>query len=313
MGDVAASLVRPADGPGGPGLSRFTPLLVLVSFLNAMCYPLITLGLAHAPHLTFAALRAFLAGIVLTAIAIALRRPFPRDPRAWIALGFIGLGATTFAYFGMFHAAEFVSPGLATVISNSHPLIAAVLAFVFLSERMRRVQYVGLVLGFLGIVVISIPQFGFAGPPGFSLGLVYIILAATGLAFSNVLMKDVRTRVDPVAAMAAQLLLGTVPLAVMALAFEDPLQVNFTLPFLLALLGLALPGTALAYWLWFWLLGRLPLGHATAFAFLTPFLALALGVTFFGERIGPMMIAGLILTTVGVIVVERGAVRRVKP
>jgi drug/metabolite transporter (DMT)-like permease len=281
---------------------------VLVAFLNALCYPLIIVGLPHAPHLTFAALRAFLAGMALTLIAIALRRSIPSDLRTWVTLGFIGLGTTTFAYFGMFHAAEFISPGLATIISNSHPLIAAILAFAFLSERMRRIQYVGLVLGFVGVVVTSLPSL--AGNTGFPLGLAYAFLAAAGVAFSNVLMKGISTRVDPVAAMAAQLLLGGVLLAAMALAFEQPLEVDLSLSFMLALFGLAIPGTALSYWLWFWLLGRFPLGRANAFTFLTPFMALTLGIAFFDEQVGPTMIAGLLLTTVGVVIVERGAVSR---
>ncbi|RST85467.1 DMT family transporter [Aquibium carbonis] len=287
---------------------RFTPLLVLVAVLNALCYPLITMGLAHVPHLTFAALRAIVAGISLALIAAVLRRPWPPDFRAWVALGGIGFGSTTVAYFGMFHAAEFVSPGLATVVTNSQPLIAAILALVLLHEGLGRLQYLGLGLGFLGIVVVSLPQLGLAGAPGFPAGLAYVIIAAVGIAFGNVLMKAVSNRLDPLVAMAAQLLLGAVPLAVMALLFERPSETVLSPMFLLALLGLALPGTAMAYWLWFWLLGRVPLGRANAFTFLTPFIALAIGIAYFGEHASAPMIAGLALSLAGIVLVERGAI-----
>lgn len=187
-------------------VSRFTLILLLVAFLNALCFPLITLGLTHVSHMTFATLRAVLAGLALGVVAIMLRRPIPTDFRSWIALALIGLGATTSAYFGMFHAAEFVSPGLATVIANSQPLIAAALAFAFLSERLRPAQYVGLAIGFLGIVAVAVPQFdikqGFDGV----IGPAFIVLAAAGLAVSNVLMKGIRNRIDPLIAMSAQLL-----------------------------------------------------------------------------------------------------------
>ncbi|MFU0504690.1 DMT family transporter [Pseudaminobacter sp. NGMCC 1.201702] len=280
---------------------------MLVALLNSMCYPFIALGLTYSPHLTFAALRAIVAGLFLAMIAIALRRPLPTDLRSWLALASIGLGATSFAYFGMFHAAEFVAPGLATVIANSQPLITAVLAFFFLSERLRGLQYAGLCLGFLGIAATSLPQIGGGDQAAFSTGLAYILLSVAGIAISNVLMKSLGRYVDPLVAMSAQLLLGSIPLVALALIFEEPTRIEWTPEFVVALLALALPGTALAYWLWFWLLGRAPLGRVNAFTFLSPVFALILGATFFGEHIGPMTLVGLILTALGVVIVERAA------
>ncbi len=81
--------------------------------------------------MTFATLRAMVAGLSLGIIAAILRRPIPTDAGSWIALCSIGLGAASLAYFGMIHAAEFVSPGLATILTNTQLLIAAVLAFGF--------------------------------------------------------------------------------------------------------------------------------------------------------------------------------------
>ncbi len=255
--------------------------------------------------MTFATLGAVLAGLALGVVAIMLRRPIPTDFRSWVALALIGLGATTSAYFGMFHAAEFVSPGLATVIANSQPLIAAALAFAFLSERLRPAQYVGLAIGFLGIVAVAVPQFdikqGFDG----MIGPAFIVLAAAGLAVSNVLMKGIRNRIDPLIAMSAQLLLGAIPLAVMALALEQPFQIHLSSDFGFSLIVLALPGTALAYWLWFWVHDRVPLSQANAFTLLTPVFALLLGIGFFGEQFGPSLAFGLVLTAIGLVIVER--------
>ena len=102
--------------------------LVAVMGLWALCYPLITLGLDLAPHLAFATMRGGLAGLFLLAVAVLLRRPFPRAVHTWAVLFVVGLGSTSLGFLGMFHAAEFVSPGLATVIANAQPLLAAILA-----------------------------------------------------------------------------------------------------------------------------------------------------------------------------------------
>lgn len=55
--------------------------IILVMLLWAACFPLITAGIEFAPHLTFASLRAILAGLTLTGLALATRRPFPTDKR----------------------------------------------------------------------------------------------------------------------------------------------------------------------------------------------------------------------------------------
>lgn len=294
-------------------LTRSIPILILVAFLNALCFPLVTLGLEHAPHIAFATLRAMIAGLSLAIIAAILRRPIPTDVGSWVALCAIGLGATTLAYFGMFHAAEFVSPGLATILTNTQPLIAAVLAFGILSERLRPAQYMGLGIGFLGIVTVAMPRIGFGDGFGDVVALSYVLLAATGLAVSNVLMKTIRSRIDPLVAMAAQLLLGALPLAILALLTEQPGEIHLSLGFVLALVFLALPGTALSYWLWFWVLGRIPLSYANAFTFLTPVLALLLGVIVFDEQVGPLLIVGLFLTGIGVVLVERNSRGQIAP
>ncbi|MCB2082030.1 MAG: DMT family transporter, partial [Rickettsiales bacterium] len=109
-----------------------TAQIITVMLLWALCFPLITLGLPYAPHLTFASIRAFLAGIMLLIPALILKRPQPRGLKIWLSLIGVGLGATTLGFFGMFHASEFVSPGIATVIANTQPLMAAVLASIFL-------------------------------------------------------------------------------------------------------------------------------------------------------------------------------------
>jgi drug/metabolite transporter (DMT)-like permease len=163
-----------------------------------------------------------------------------------------------------------------------------------LAERLRSSQRLGLLLGFLGIVVISL-----------TLGVAYVVLAASGVAVGNVVMKAHGGRVDPLVAMAAQLLIGTLPLAFAATLQGQPAAIVSSPTFVIGLLGLALFGTALAYWLWFRTLERIPLYQANAFTFLTPFIGFALGVAFFGERPSLAAVLGLSLSMSGIVLVER--------
>lgn len=279
--------------------------IVLVMFLWAVCFPLITAGFAYAPHLTFAALRAFLAGAALIGLGLALGRGWPRGGRVWITLVFIGLGATSLGYLGMFMASEFILPGMATVIANTQPLLAAILAGLFLNEKLGRIGWTGMGLSMGGIVLIALPQMFTTQAGSFGLGLAYILLAALGITLSNVLIRAIAGEADPIMAMGMQLLIGGVPLLAGAFAFEDPASVDWSVNFLLILIAISLFGSSLAYWLWGVILATTELNRANAFSFLVPIFGLAMGAAFFGERLGWIEFAGIGLTLAGIALVSR--------
>ncbi|WP_422022417.1 DMT family transporter [Pyruvatibacter mobilis] len=279
--------------------------IILVMLLWAACFPLITAGIEFAPHLSFAALRAVLAGVTLTVLALALRRPFPKERGIWAMIAIVGLGATSLGFLGMFHAAEFVSPGIATVIANTQPLLAAVLAGMILEERLTMRGKAGLFLGFVGILVITWSQLFSSEQENYVLGVAYIILAALGITVSNVLIKRIAGNVDALMAMGLQMLIGSIPLLLGAWAMEDPTAIRWSFTFIGALLGLSLFGTALVYWLWFSVLEQAPLNRANAFSFLIPIFGLTMGALFYGETLGWPQLAGVAFTILGVGLVTR--------
>jgi drug/metabolite transporter (DMT)-like permease len=74
-----------------------------------------------------------------------------------------------------------------------------------------------------------------------------------------------------------QLIIGSVFFGLIALLTEDVASVIWNSQFVLVLVGLALPGTALAYWLWFVILRQMKLTHANVFSFLVPVFGLTMG------------------------------------
>jgi len=284
-----------------------TPLsiskIIAAMLLWAACFPLITIGITLAPHLSFATLRAVIAGLVLVGLACALRRPFPRGLRVWASLSVMGVGATSLGFLGMFHAAEFVSPGIATVIANTQPLLAAGLGAVVLGERLSARGKAGLFVGFMGIVVIAAPRLIAGGQDSYLIGMAYIVLAALGITFSNVMIKKIAGQIDPLMAMGMQFLIGSVPLAIAAGLTEDPGAIQWSFTFIAILLALALFGSALVYVLWMSVLEKVPLYQANAFSFLVPVFGLTMGMLFFGETLDLTKLIGITLAIFGVVLV----------
>lgn len=280
--------------------------LLAVMVLWASCFPLITLGLGLAPHLAFAAMRAALAGLALLALGGLFRRPVPRGARSWALVVLVGLGSTSLGFLGMFHAAEFISPGVATVIANAQPLLAAVLAYAFLGERLNAIAKLGLAVGLAGIAVIAWPGLAAGEIRGSTLGIAYVVLAAVGISVGNIAIKRLTGRVDAIMAMGFQLLIGSVPLALVSITTEDVSSIAWSAEFVLVLAALSVLGTSLAYWLWFESLEKIELTRANAFTFLVPIFGLAIGAAFFDERLGWAQAAGIALVLAGIVLVQRG-------
>lgn len=272
--------------------------IVVVMLLWASCFPLVTIGIEYAPHLTFAAMRATIAGVALLILALVMGQHFPRRLSTWSKISAVGIGSTSLGFFGMFHAAEFVSPGIATVIASTQPLLAALLARIVLKERLGHWSYFGLALGFVGIAAVASPEM--LGSKTYVQGIAYIILAALGVTVGNVAMKSLADDVDALMGMGLQLLVGSVPLAFLAYFTEDIYSVQWSGEFVSSLVALSLFGTAFVFWLWFSALKKTALSRANAFSFLVPVFGLTIAAIFFGETIGMIQAAGIALTLSGV-------------
>lgn len=272
-------------------------------FLWALCFPLISVGLANSPPMTFAAMRAALSGTVLIVAASALGRPPIADRSQWGAIVLVGLTATSLGFFGMFYGGGRVSPGLATVIANTQPLIAAVLAWAFLNEKLLMVQRVGLAAGFGGIMLIGAPNL--SGTASQFTGILFILLAAIAIAVSNVVLKRLAGRVDVLRAMGWQLLIGSLPLSLLAALMEDVGSVRWSWQFTITLLVLSVIGTSAAFAMWFAILRRASLSRLNVFTFLSPIFGLAMGVVFFSERLHALEAGGIALSLLGIYGVSR--------
>ena len=274
-------------------------------FLWALCYPLIVLGLDNAPHITFAALRALIAGITLLIIAIILGRPQPRGLAIWMMLIWIGIGATTLGFYGMFHASEFVSPGLATVITNIQPMLTAVLAALILNEKITTNIKFGLILGFIGVLFIASTSYLDSSDKSLNTqGLFYLLLAVVGIVSSNILIKKIVGKIDGLIAMGWQLIFGSIFLWVIAISTENVFEINWSIDFIISLFGLAILGTALAFWLWFLVLEKVELSFANSYNFLVPVFGIIMGILFYDEKIGLLTGIGIAIIIVGLLLVN---------
>ena len=278
-------------------------MIVLVAFLWAICFPLIEIGLSSVSPLLFGAIRALIAGIGLILPSIFFSSSQAIYKNLWVLLFGAGFTYTFLGFGGMFLAGGRVTPGLATVLANTQPLIAAILAHFFLSENLNFRRISGLLIGFLGIIIIAF--FGLIEPfsIGSLAGIGFILVGAIGTAFGNVFLKKLAGKVDALMATGIQFLVGALFLFAASFISETPSSIQWNKDFLISLFTLGFLGTALVTYLWYRLLQRVPLTQLNVFTFLTPGFGFFIGFLFFSERLTLNEIGGIGLILVGIFLV----------
>lgn len=269
--------------------------MLLVTAGWGACFVAIRYGLADAPVLWFAALRALIAGGALVAIGVVARRPAP--PRStWPAIGILGLVNVAIAFAAMFAGTVGVSSGVAAVLANAQPLLIVLPAWMLYQERPHARALGGLLVGFVGLVVAATPGGGSRG--------ALLSLAAAAAITAGTLIARRLTGVDIVMLSGWQFLIGGVVLAAWALAAEGSPAISWSPGFTMALLFLALIGTALTYLIWFAEVQRSSLVSLSAWTMLTPVFGVGFGWVLLGDRLSVQQTVGvlLVLTALPIIV-----------
>jgi drug/metabolite transporter (DMT)-like permease len=282
--------------------------MIFVALLWALCFPLLRVGLASGTSpLLFGALRTAIASIVLAGVAFRRTERISETSNRKLLL--VAIGATVFlGYFGMVLGGSSVNPGLASVVSNTNPIIGSLLAVVFLSDSLNLTKASGLVMGFLGVILISIPAF--SGETANSLiGIGLVLLGAFGAAAGNVFLKKFANSRFPISLLAIQFAIASPLLFLAAMLIEFPLSIKWGFGFSVSLTALAIGGTALADIMWLDLLKRNSLTKLNVFIFLTPAFSIVMGLIFFNEKIGVWEMFGIVAILIGVfLILERQGV-----
>jgi drug/metabolite transporter (DMT)-like permease len=189
-----------------------------------------------------------------------------------------------------------VSSGLAAILIAAVPLVVALMALrVDPDERAEGARLAGLVVGFAGVVVLL--GLDVAGRPGELLGACAILLAAVGYAAGPMIIKLKLGDLDPLGPVTASMGISALILAAPAFASAPASMPSDQTIVSVLVLGLAC--SALAFLLFFALIGEVGPGKATVITYVNPVVAVALGVTLLGESLGPTAVAGLLLILAG--------------
>lgn len=246
---------------------------------------------------TLLLLRFVIAGAILWVTALARGREVPRG-RALLALA--GMGAIGYAgqAFAFFTALSLGSAGLAALLLYTYPALVALLSRLFLRHPLSRVQ-----LGAIAMALVGSALTIGRAPDGTALGVFFGLLAA--LIYSGYILVGSRLPAGGSASASSAVIISAAAAVYGAVGLARGVRLPATAEGWLAIVAIAVLGTAVAIGAFLAGLDRLGPVRASVYSTLEPVFTLVLAAIFLGEEVGPLRAAGGALILAAVVVLAR--------
>lgn len=295
--------------PNAPSRGLILATAALLVLIWGTTWGAVVFSLEGFPPFSGIAIRFALASALLA--MVAWRRKARVWPRTRSEVGIVltqGVLAYGVSYGLVYWAEQVVPSGLVALLFATMPLWVVVFAFLVLpEERLGLAGVAGIVLGFGGVATIFSDDLGtFGGAEGLVPALL-VLFAPVSAAVVQVVVKRWGKHLSAFSLTVVPLGLSAVIMAVLALLFEGHRPIDPAPVPVLALLYLAVCGTAITFGLYYWLLQHLSATHLSLITYLTPVVAVTVGAILFDEPLTLRMIAGaaLVMGGVGLVVLPR--------
>jgi drug/metabolite transporter (DMT)-like permease len=274
-------------------------LLVLLATLWGGSYTFIKLGVATIPPITLIAARTLIAGLVLLAVMHWRGVALPRDAATWRRFLFQACLNSVIPWTMIAWGERSLDAGVATILNSTSPIFTFFLTLAITRhETLGLRKLFGVVAGLAGIcLIVGVQALG--GLAEQSIAEIVMVAAAICYAGAAIFGRGFKG-LDPMAPAAGSLLCGAAILVPVSLVVDRPWTLGPSISSVLALLGLAVFSTALAFVIYFRLIQTLGSVGTTAQAYLRVPIGVALGVLFLGESLSATVWAGLCCVVIGV-------------
>jgi len=265
--------------------------------------------------------RMLLAGLIMVGF-LAWKKPsaFRMSRSQWTSIGLLAVFSIFLTNFLEFWGLQYLSAAKTCFIYSLSPFFAALLSYIHFKEKMNRMKWVGMVIGFLGVIPVLMTQTGseelFQAFAFFTWPTLAIVGAALfsiyGWVILRLVVKD--NEVSPVTANGTSMLIGGV-LALICSGFVDtwsPLPVNpgQGSPFLMGLIGMTFLYNILCYNAYGWMLKRFTATFLSFMGLLSPIFASLSGWLFLGEPPSWQILLSTGIVSIGLWIVYRAELKQ---
>lgn len=259
---------------------------------------------AAAPPFFSAGTRFLVAGLVLYLLMVLRKKAsFTLFLRKEMLLSGIGLTFGTFAC--LYWGEQYISSGIAAVLSATGPLIILVLQAVLLKQKGGPLSVIGVLVGLAGVALLVLPSITVSTGKWWVIGCLVVLLGevfySAGALYSK-WVTELLSEVSPIALNSAQMIYGGALLLLLSALTEQVEIGNMLRPAALgSLLYLIVFGSMIGHSLFYWLVAKTNPVFPSTWLYVSPLIALTIGALFYGESVNWVSVAGGVTIIVGTI------------
>ena len=285
--------------PHQPRYAIELALLTALATLWAGSYTFIKIGVETIPPITLIAARTLIAGSILALIMRMRGIRFPRDRETWRNFTIQACLNSVLPFTLIAWAETSIDAGLAVILNSMTPVFTFLITLFWSRHEATTLRkFIGVVLGLTGTCVIVGNQ-AFAHVGQELLAQLAVVLATVCYAGAAIFGRTFKG-LDPIAPATGSLLSGAAILIPVSLVVDQPWTLAPSGASAMALVGLAVFSTAMAFVIYFRLIHTLGSVGVTAQAYLRAPIGIAIGAYLLGESLSPSAWVGLIFILAGV-------------
>ena len=278
-------------------------VFILLGVIWSASFLWIKIALAEIGPLTLVTYRVTFGLLTGLAVAAALRIRIPRDLKTWRVFSILGILNVAIPFSLISWGEQTIDSAVASVLNATVPLFTIVMAHFFLrDDRMTVPKVVGLLIGFVGVVILLSQDFNPQAKNSL-IGQAAVIAASASYAVSYIYARrntqDIPGEIRGTMPLAGALLI----VGALAPAAEAPFKVPQLPLTWIGLLWLGVLGTGLALIMQYYLVHEIGPTRATLVTYLLPLGGVLLGVVFLREALTWQLLAGaaLIISSIAVV------------
>jgi drug/metabolite transporter (DMT)-like permease len=292
-----------SPSPSALNPMTFANIAALFIFFWASGFVAAKYGLPYAEPFTLMAARFVVGAAILVPACFVLKATWPKTLRDTTHILIAGFGVQTVYLIGVYYGIWFgISTGVTALVVGLQPLLTGVLAGFVLKEKVTPRNWVGLVLGFIGLGLVVWDRV--LAPTDALWGLAMLLMGLAGITLGTLYQKKYCGPFDVRAGVALQNVMSCIVMLVLAVIFESMI-IDWTGELVFAVLWSAIGLSVFAICLYYWLVQRGAAARITSLIYLSPPTTAVMGWAMFGEILSWQVIAGMAVAMTGVALAVR--------
>jgi drug/metabolite transporter (DMT)-like permease len=279
-------------------------IFILLGAIWSASFLWIKIGVQELGPMNLVLLRAFFGALTAGGLALIFRAPFPRTRDALTTLAILGLTNIVIPIVLISWGEQTIDSAVASILNATVPLFTIFIAhFSLKDDKMTLPKVAGLVVGFIGIIVL-LSQDLLKSAQSSVIGQAAVIVACIFYAWSAVFIRKRTVDVHMLWRGALPLISATIILGILTPFVEGPIRLP-TLPLTwIAVFWLGILGSGFAFIMAFYLIHEIGPTRSTLVTYIFPPGGLLLGVIFLNEPLSWQLLAGAALIISSIVVVN---------